>query len=135
MDQRNEELLYLRKAYRREKRAATLIWKWLFGLSLVACGIFAPLAAAAFLPGFPICLIIGGWASFAIGYFPNGQEFLALLQDRPNLILIILGVGLIVFLVSVIMWISGSRKLRRTDAFLSYRTLREALREEKKLKV
>ena len=64
MDRRVEELKYLKKAYRREKRTATALWKWLFVLSLADCVLFAPFAAQAFLPGFPVTY----WAELGISF-------------------------------------------------------------------
>lgn len=131
MDRRVEELKYLKKAYRREKRTATALWKWLFVLSLADCVLFAPFAAQAFLPGFPVTYWAELGISFALDFLPNLQGLVSFTGAYPLSSLIFLGIGVIIFLVATLMWIFGSRKLRRTDAFLSYRTLRNALRAEK----
>ena len=65
------------------------------------------------------------------GSNPSG-DIQAWLANYSGVFWIVLAVAFLVLVVSMIMWIAGSRKLRRTDAFLSYRTLRETLKEEKK---
>ena len=54
------------------------------------------------------------------------------LAVNGNFVWIALSVFVLIFAASLFMWIAGSRKLKRNDAFLSYRTLRDALKEEKK---
>ena len=65
------------------------------------------------------------------GSNPSG-DIQAWLANYSGVFWMVLAVAFLVLVVSMIMWIAGSRKLRRTDAFLSYRTLRETLKEEKK---
>lgn len=132
MDRRNEELKILKKAYKRERRSATVSWKLLFVLSLVAFLVLVPLGLQCFFTG----TIVAAWIENGIGalraYVPGLYSPLNSLMAMPNIVAILLGIAALVLLVSVIMWIAGSRKLKRTDAFLSYRTLRETLKEEKK---
>lgn len=132
MDRRNEELKILKKAYKREKRSATVSWKLLFVLSLAAFLVLVPLGLRSFFDG----TVVAAWIENGIGvltaYIPSLSSPLAYLIALPNILAVLLGIATLVLLVSVIMWIAGGRKLKRTDAFLSYRTLCETLKEEKK---
>lgn len=130
MDSRNEELIYLRKAYRRERRGATGAWKFFFAVSFLVCLLMAPGCFLLLLPGNPVTEQIVGAIRFLCGYLGCGDPY-SVVTAYSNVFWIILAVSALVLVVSVMMWIFGSRKLRRTDAFLSYRTLRLALREEK----
>lgn len=130
MDRRNEELKILKKAYKREKRSAVSFWKLLSILSAVLCLALAPLNLAAFLPG-TVAMVDNGIA-LASKSLPGVGSLLNELTARGNILVILLGVCLLILAVAVFMWIAGSRKLKKTDAFLSYRTLRETLKAEKK---
>ena len=133
MDRRNEELAFLKKNYRREKRSATGGWKFFFAISLLLCLASVPGCLQLLLPDTTVTLGL----FYGIGLSPGGAEVLAgmvqWLAVYSNIFWIILSVCALVLVISLIMWIIGSSKLKRTDAFLSYRTLKEALREEKAL--
>lgn len=133
MDRRNEELAFLKKNYRREKRSATGGWKFFFTVSLLLCLVSVPGCLQMLLPRAAVTLGL----FYGIGLIPGGAEVLAgmelWLAVYSNIFWIILSIGVLVLVVSLMMWIIGSSKLKRTDAFLSYRTLKEALREEKAL--
>lgn len=130
MDSRNEELIYLRKAYRRERRGATGAWKFFFTISFLVCLVMAPGCLLLLLPGSAATELIFGGIRFLLALFGCGDPY-GVVPAYSNVFWIVLALTALVLLVSVIMWIAGSRKLRRTDACLSYRTLRIALREEK----
>ena len=132
MDRRDEELKYLKKAYRREKRGATAVWKMLFAVTLILCLVLVPLGLQVIFSGSTIAAYIEEGIRFAEKYLPVLGSIRIQLMAWQNILFILLGITLLVWLLSVIMWSVGSRKLKRTDAFLSYRTLRETLREEKK---
>ncbi len=129
MDRRNEELLFLRKAYRREKRSATGFWKFSFGISLLVLLLAVPCLIVAWLPQTSTACWLG---SGLIGAGLSLPVLSGILVCYSNILLIVIGVFLLIFVLSVLMWIRGSRRLKRTDAFLSYRTLRDTLLEEKK---
>ena len=138
MDRRKEELKSLRKAYRREKCRATAFWKFLNILSLLLCLTVVPGCVILLLPGSPTA----NWIDWAIQLLVSqitGMSSLSVygglhtfLAVNGNLLWIGLGVFILIFLASLIMWIAGCRKLKKSDAFLSYRTLRDTLKEEKK---
>lgn len=135
MDRRNEELVFLRKAYKREKRCATGGWKFLFFLCLLLCLTMVPGCLALLLPESTVTYwVFQGIriVSTSLGGSNPSGDIQAWLANYSGVFWIVLAVAFLVLVVSMIMWIAGSRKLRRTDAFLSYRTLRETLKEEKK---
>lgn len=129
MDRRDEELVYLRKAFRRERRAATGAWKFFFTVALLAVILLTPGGLRLLLPEHPVTAAVFWGARFVLDFFGWADPYAAL-PAFSNFYWILLSVAGLVLLVSVIMWIAGSRKLRRTDAYLSYRTLRAALRDE-----
>jgi len=138
MDRRKEELKSLRKAYRRERRRATAFWKCLSVLSFLLCLVIAPGCIMLLLPGSSAA----NWVDWAVQFVVSqitGASSLSVygalhtfLAVNARLIWITLGIVALVFTAALIMWIAGSRKLKRNDAFLSYRTLRDALKEENK---
>ena len=130
MDSRNEELIYLRKAYRRERRGATGAWKFFFAVSFLVCLVMAPGGLQLLLPGNAVTEWILGGIRFLCGLFGYGDPY-SVIPAYSNVFWIVLVLTALVLVVSALMWIFGSRKLRRTDAYLSYRTLRIALRDEK----
>ena len=132
MDRRDEELKFLKKAYHREKRGATAVWKLLFAVTLILCLVLVPLGLQVIFSGSTMADYIGEGIRIAEEYLPVLGSIRIQLMAWTNILFILLGITLLVWLLSVIMWSVGSRKLKRTDAFLSYWTLREALREEKK---
>ena len=128
MDRRNEELVYLRKAFRRERRAATGAWKFFFAVAVLVAVLMAP-GGLLLLPEHPVTAAVFIGVDFLCGLFGWSDPYGAV-PAYSNVFWIILAVACLVLLVSIVMWIAGSRKLRRTDAYLSYRTLRAALRDE-----
>lgn len=138
MDRRKEELKILKKTYRREKRRATAFWKLLNILSFLLCLAVIPGCVMLLLPG----SAAANWADWGIQFVVSkvsGMSSLAVygglhtfLAVNGNFVWIALSVFVLIFATSLFMWIAGSRKLKRNDAFLSYRTLRDALKEEKK---
>ena len=132
MDRRTEELVYLRKAYRRERRSATGAWKFFFTVSILVCLVMAPGCLLLLLPQYPVTDAVFWGIETVCGYLGWGDPYGAVLA-YSNLFWITLAIAGLVLLVSLIMWIAGSSKLRRTDAWLSYKTLRRALQEEARL--
>jgi len=132
MDRRDEELKFLRKAYRREKRGATAVWKLLFAVTLLLCFVLVPMGLQVIFPDSTVAVCIASVFTMTEQYVPALGSIRASLMAWPNILLILLGIDVLVLVISLVMWSVGSRKLKRTDAFLSYRTLRETLREEKK---
>ena len=138
MDRRKEELKSLRKAYRRERRRATAFWKFLSVLSFLLCLFVVPGCIMLWLPGSPAANWVDWGVQFIVSQI-TGVSSLSVygalhtfLAVNANLIWIALGIVALVFAASLLMWIAGNRKLKRSDAFLSYRTLRDTLKEEKK---
>ena len=129
MDRRNEELRYLRKAYRRERRNATGAWKFFFAICFPLCLVMAPGCLFLLLPDSNVTKAVLQTIEGTLGFFGAGNPY-TVVPVYPELFWIILFIVALVLFVSVIMWIVGSRKLRRNDAFLSYKTLRAALRDE-----
>ena len=125
MDRRNEELVYLRKAFRRERRAATGAWKFFFAVAVLVAVLMAPGGLLLLLPEHPVTAAVFIGVDFLCGLFGWSDPYGAV-PAYSNVFWIILAVACLVLLVSIVMWIAGSRKLRRTDAYLSYRTLRAA---------
>ncbi len=130
MDQRLEELKILTRLYRRERRRATGFWKFLciaaFLLSLPA----APLCLGQIWPDCSFLRMLISLEQQAVWYL--GIQTGGLLSKYAYDFWVYLGICLLVCLLAVCMWCFGNRRLKRTDAFLSYRTLKIALEEEKK---
>lgn len=128
MDRRDEELKILKKAYKREKRRATGCWKFFCFVSLVLCVLLVPGCVMLLLPGNAAV----SWACRAVEPVFGSDTVIGWLNRYSNIFWIIFFIAVLVLIVSVIMWIAGSRKLKKTDAFLSYRTLRDTLKAEKR---
>ena len=132
MDRRKEELVYLRKAYRRERRGATGAWKFFFTVSILVCLLMVPGCLKLLLPEYFVTDAVFRGIGLVCGYLGCQDPYAGVLA-YSNLFWIILIIAMLVLLVSLVMWIAGSSKLRRTDAWLSYKTLRAALQEEERL--
>jgi len=129
MDRRHEELKLLKKMYRRDRRRTVGFWVFLTCLSGAACLLLAIPCGKVLLPGCPVIILLETYAA----YLPGVNSFWNQLAAGIGLNLpVLLGLALLVLCLSVIMWSAGSRKLRRNEAYLSYRTLASALKEEKK---
>lgn len=119
MDERKKELKVLRKAYKRAKRRAITLWKLMTVFNFLAC----------------ICCAALGFFSLQIQQFAEQLALSVCLPNDPitlTVMQILTGVTGLVFVVALTMWIAGKRKLKRSDEFLSYRTMKEALWAEKK---
>ena len=119
MDDRVKELKVLKKAYKRAKRRAITLWKLMAVFNFLAC------ICCGLLGFFPVQVAqLAARLELAVS-LPTGAIALTVLQ-------IMTGVTGLVFAVALAMWIAGRRKVKRSDEFLSYRTLKEALWAEKK---
>ncbi len=121
MDQRQEQLKSLKKEYKREKRRIVTFWKVLTVLGFLGAAL---LAAAGAYPMY---------AQMIAPVLP--AEILPYITAK--LLKILCACALVALAVGVsasIMWGNGKRKLKRSEAFLSWRTLKEVLREEKAMK-
>lgn len=129
MDERQRELKQekreLKRAYNREKRRYLLFWKCLTVISLMGL--------AAFGGGWALetfHIFIPGRAGELLNYGnPMKTSFFAGNSHGLTLCLLIGLVSLLVLVCAVAMWIRGGRRLRMTDASLSYRAFLKERRE------
>ena len=133
MDERKAELNMLKKACRRVRRRATLGYRILFLLCLLLClalvflGLVVCLPASA-ITAYPCLSTAVSWGAQLCTWLGVPGTQLLPLVFVPAAAFAFLGLGCLV------MWILGNRKVRKSDEFLSCRTLKETLRAEKKLK-
>ena len=118
MDERKEQLKVLKKAYRKEKARKLGVWKWLFALSVIFA---AALLALKFAP------------VWVLLYLPSVITEKLMTPLFAPICYLSLGVLGIIFLLSVIFWAVNVKRLKKTEAFLNYRTMRSALKAEKQL--
>ena len=121
MDQRKDQLKYLKKEYKRKKRHTITPLKVMTVLGFVCAAV---LAAAGAYPVYEATLV---QLCPAAGAFTVTQQ--ALLVVRAAAL-----VSLIVGVSAAIMWGNGKRKLKRSEAFLNWRTMKEVLHTEKAMK-
>ena len=132
MDRRDEELKVFRRAYKRDKRKATAFWKFLTLVSVVAFLVLLLPGLQAMLPG----TVFGSGLVFLGQWVPEVQSAGNVLVEFCGIYLpVFWGIALMILVLSVVMWSMGSRKMRKNEAYLSYRTLQAALKEEKKYQV
>lgn len=118
MDERKEQLKVLKKGYRKQKGKILGVWKWLFALSIV---FGAALVAVKFAP------------VWVLLYLPAMVTEIVMMPLFTQICYLALGVLGVLLLVSVVGWMAGGKRLKKTEAFLNYRTMRYALKAEKKL--
>ena len=130
MDQRLEELKILKRLYRSQKRRATALWK---ALCAAACVLAAPVAPLCLGQIFPNCNLLQRVIFLerqAVWYL--GIQASGFLSRYGIDIWIYLGACGAVFLLAVCLWICARSRAKKADVYLSYRTLKSALKEEKK---
>lgn len=144
MDERKRELKrekrWLKKDYRREKYRYTLFWKIMTVLSLAAAAA-GGLAWAwlHFLDGKDLTSpqgqeagLLGKAVELINQLNPSRLEFFSTNPHSENACLWIAGFAVLALLCSLAMWIRGSRRLKLTEAALSYKAFKQERREEKK---
>ena len=118
MDQRKEQLKSLKKEYKRERRRVVTPWKTLAILGFLGAVILAAAGAYSL------------YGEMVVPYLP--AEILPYITAK---LLKILRAGALVALAvgisASIMWGNGNRKLKRSEAFLNWRTMKEVLHTEK----
>lgn len=116
MDERKAKCKALRKAYVRKKRRTLTLWKVLIVLSILFGGL---LLCAKLLPA--------KWLLAALG-----QLTVRLYAPVVSLgIWVALGVCGVVFLSAVIAHSVQAHRLKRTEEYLNWRTMKRALQDEK----
>ena len=129
MDRRQEELKILKIAYRKERRRAIGFWVFLTWLSGILCLLLAVPCLQQLQPGVGFVSLLESW----LDKIPILTEAFGILSAQFGRNLpYCLGMLVLVFGLSILMWAAGSRKLHRNEAYLSYRTLSSALQQEKK---
>ncbi len=118
MDERKEQLKVLKKAYNKKKARMLGIWKWLFALSLLFAAVLMGLRFV------PVWVLL---------YLPAVITEKLMMPLFIQLSWVALGVLGGIFLLSVIGWCVNAKRLKKTEAFLNYRTMRSALKVEKQL--
>ena len=118
MDERKEQLKVLKKVYKKEKAKKLAVWKWLFALSIVFAAVLCALKFA------PVWVLL---------YLPAAITEKIMMPLFAQICYLALGVLALVFLLSVIGWAVNGKRLKKTEAFLNYRTMRSALKMEKML--
>ena len=129
---------HLKKVYRREKRRATAFWRIISVLSFLLTLAVVPGCVILAIPGSVAaaiadsCVQTAASICFGVSTLSAYGSLHSVLAVYGNFVWIGLSVFALIFLLSLLMGFVASRKLKRSDAYLSYRTLRDALREEKK---
>ena len=116
MDDRKVQLKVLKKAYKKVQCRALWFWKLLFALSLLCAGV---LVAAKFTP------------AWVLLYLPGVVIEVLTKVVFSKLLWVAIGVTAVLFLIAVIGWSANAKRLKKTETFLNYRTMRSALKMEK----
>ncbi len=132
MDERKAELKILKKACRRVRRSATVVYRLLVLLCFLICLGGVGLLLPAVLPGYIVALcpalrMLADYGVALCNWVGVDTAMLLPLVGVPTAAFAFLGLG------CLILWILAGRKVRKTDEFLSCRTLKETLRAEKQL--
>lgn len=118
MDQRKAQLKTLKKAYKRAKRKSLGLWKCLAVLFLIV----ALLAAfVLFVPLVPTLLLVS--------FLPI--ELVRSLAENIWILYLMFGVGLVLFIEAALIAKVEKKKLKKTAAYLDYRTMKLTLKAEK----
>jgi len=133
MDERKTELKMLKKAFRRVRRRAILAYALLALVCFVACLGCVSLLLPAVLPGntvalCPLLRLLARYGAALCSRLGLSTSALVPLVGVPAAIFAFLWLG------CLLLRILAGRKVRKTDEFLSFRTLKETLRAEKKLR-
>lgn len=139
MDERKAQLKQLKKACKKAKGKTVTGWKTLsvfllvvavvFSLSTVAVKISED-TAAAFLGG---NLYIKQFFTFCKENLNSVINSSAIMKSN-ELLLMVTVIAWVLFAGTLILWILGKNKWKKTDEYLNYRTLKNALNAEKKEK-
>ncbi len=118
MDPRKEQLKYLKKEYRRKKRHAVTPWKILTVFGFICAAVLAAAGAYPF------------YEQAVVQLYPAAGN--VVITDQTLLVVRAAAlVSLVVGVSAAIMWGNGKKRLKRSEAFLNWRTMKEALRAER----
>ena len=132
MDDRKLQLKQLKKASKREKRRYVTGWKFLAVLFLILA-ILSAVAVAA-LVAYEELLKLVETSELLAAIRPHMDEILRVRRLIPdNWVVLAAAVLWVLYLIAAILWNRGKKKWKKTEAYLDYLTMKNTLKQEKKM--
>ena len=126
MDERKLRLKQLKKASRKENNRYTALWKILCFLLLLLAVVVTVAVLAVKLPEMPAMKSL--W--LLVGEAPVKP----LLMNLELPLMAVAAVLWVLQIVTAALWYAGRKKWKKTESYLDYRTLKNTLKQEKKMK-